>query len=60
MSALELFNDSHSQYTLLNAGLNKIAGEVNAMASAAASAAHSAIESQRALYCKCRFKPPLR
>jgi hypothetical protein len=49
MSALGLFNDSLGQYTSLNAGLNKIASEVNAMASAAAGAAHSATESQKAL-----------
>jgi hypothetical protein len=49
MAALGLFNDSLSQYTSLNIGLNKIANEVNAMASSAAGAAHSATESQKSL-----------
>jgi len=49
MSTLGLFNSSLSQYASLNAGLNKIANEVNAMASSAAGAAHSATESQRSL-----------
>lgn len=49
MAALGLFNNSLSQYASLNAGLNKIANEVNAMASSAAGAAHSATESQRSL-----------
>jgi hypothetical protein len=49
MTALGLFNNSLSQYASLNAGLNKIANEVNAMASSAAGAAHSATESQRSL-----------
>jgi hypothetical protein len=49
MSTLGLFNNSLSQYASLNAGLNKIANEVNAMASSAAGAAHSATESQRSL-----------
>jgi chromosome segregation ATPase len=49
MTTLGLFNNSLSQYASLNAGLNKIANEVNAMASSAAGAAHSATESQRSL-----------
>jgi hypothetical protein len=49
MTTLGIFNNSLSQYASLNAGLNKIAHEVNAMASAAAGAAHSATESQKSL-----------
>jgi hypothetical protein len=49
MAALGLFNNSLGQYASLNSGLNKIATEVNAMAVAAAGAAHSASESQKAL-----------
>jgi hypothetical protein len=49
MTTLGLFNSSLTQYASLNAGLNKIANEVNAMASSAAGAAHSATESQRSL-----------
>jgi hypothetical protein len=49
MATLGLFNDSLSQYASLNSGLNKIANEVNAMASSAAGAAHSASESQKSL-----------
>jgi chromosome segregation ATPase len=49
MAALGLFNNSLSQYASLNAGLNKIASEVNAMASSAAGASHSASESQKSL-----------
>ncbi len=49
MATLGLFNDSLSQYTSLNDGLNKIANSVNAMASSAAGAAHSATESQKSL-----------
>ena len=49
MAALGLFNSSLSQYASLNTGLNKIANEVNAMASSAAGAAHSATESQKSL-----------
>ena len=49
MATLGLFNDSLTQYTSLNAGLNRIANEVNAMASSAAGAAHSATESQKSL-----------
>ena len=49
MATLGLFNDSLSQYASLNSGLNKIASEVNAMASSAAGAAHSATESQKSL-----------
>jgi len=36
MATLSLLNDSISQYASLNAGLNKIANEVNAMASSSA------------------------
>jgi hypothetical protein len=49
MAALSLFNNSLSQYASLNSGLNKIAGEVNVLASSAAGAAHSATESQKSL-----------
>jgi hypothetical protein len=49
MAALGLFNNSLSQYTSLNDGLNRIANSVNAMASSAAGAAHSASESQKSL-----------
>jgi hypothetical protein len=49
MATLGLFNSSLTQYASLNAGLNKIASEVNAMASSAAGAAHSATESQKSL-----------
>jgi hypothetical protein len=49
MATLGLFNSSLTQYASLNAGLNKVANEVNAMASSAAGAAHSATESQRSL-----------
>jgi hypothetical protein len=44
MATLGLFNSSLTQYASLNAGLNKIANEVNAMASSAAGAARSATE----------------
>ena len=49
MSALELFNDSVNRYATSNAGLEQIAHEVSAMATAAAGAAHSTQESQKAI-----------
>jgi hypothetical protein len=49
MATLAQFNTSLTQYASLNTGLNKIANEVNAMASSAAGAAHSATESQKSL-----------
>ena len=49
MATLGLFNNSLTQYTSLNEGLNKIANSVNAMASSAAGAAQSASESQKSL-----------
>lgn len=49
MKALELFNNSLGQYASLNAGLNKIAGEVSAMSVAASGAAHSVADSQKTL-----------
>ncbi|HXX24464.1 MAG TPA: hypothetical protein VEO19_15060 [Terriglobia bacterium] len=49
MSALELFNDSVRQYATLNSALQKTASEASSTATAAAGAARSTQESQKAL-----------
>ncbi len=49
VAAFGLFRKSLEQYASLNAGLDRIAGEVNAMAASAAGAAHSTSESQEVL-----------